>query len=131
MSLVYDVIFASRCTSNHHRLAIDALRHLRGDDAEKWQNVFLHFYEAYLQGAKAPDDKFKDFKNHVCHAADNYWGGAPQAAQEWYGHTVEALSAKDWKRAAYNAGVLSHYLVDPLQPLHTGQTEAENVIHRA
>jgi hypothetical protein len=29
------------------------------------------------------------------------------------------------------AGVLSHYYTDPLQPLHTAQSEAENNIHRA
>ena len=131
MSLLYDVIFATRCTSTHHRLAVDALRHLDFPDAEKWQNLFLHFYDAYLKGAKAPDDTFKDFKNHVCHVKDNYWGGAPDEAERWYAATVKALAAKDWNNAVYSAGVMTHYIADPLQPFHTGQTEAENVIHRA
>ncbi|HVY02680.1 MAG TPA: zinc dependent phospholipase C family protein, partial [Caulobacterales bacterium] len=131
MSPLYSVIFSSRCTSTHHRLALDALRHLRGGNAQAWANVFLVQFEAYLKGAKAPDDTFKDFKNHVLHVAQNYWGGADRAAQEWYAKTVEALRAKKWKDAAYNAGVLSHYVVDPIQPFHTAQSETENVIHRA
>lgn len=131
MSLLYTVVFASRCRSNHHRLALDALRHLRSPAAEEWQNLLLYFHDDYLKGAKAPDDEFKDFKNHVLHVRDNNWGGAVEACQEWYRRTVSALRAKDWQQAAWSAGVMSHYYVDPLQPFHTHQTEAENVIHRA
>ena len=58
-------------------------------------------------------------------------GGAPQAAREWYRRTVRALQAKDWQHAVYSAGVMSHYVVDPIQPFHTHQTEAEGTIHRA
>ena len=68
MSLLYAVVFASRCRSNHHRLAVDALRHLQSPDAERRRNLLLHFHEDYLAGAKAPDEVFKDFKNHVLHA---------------------------------------------------------------
>lgn len=131
MSLLYAVVFASRCRSNHHRLAVDALRHLQSPDAEKWQNLLLHYHDDYLAGAKAPDEEFKDFKNHVLHVRDNEWGGAVEACEEWYRRAVSALKAKDWKQAAWCAGVMSHYYVDPIQPFHTHQTEEENVIHRA
>jgi hypothetical protein len=131
MSLLYNVLFATKCRSNHHRLALDGLRWLNGGDAEKWRDLFLHHYEAYLEGAKAPDEVFKDFKNHVLHVRDNYWGGAAEAAQEWYKRSVRAFAAKDWKLGVYSAGVMSHYVVDPIQPFHTGQTEEEGVIHRA
>ena len=76
MSLLYAVVFASRCRSNHHRLAVDALRHLQSPDASDWQDLLLHYHEDYLTGAKAPDEEFKDFKNHVLHVRDNNWGGA-------------------------------------------------------
>ena len=33
--------------------------------------------------------------------------------------------------ACYNAGVLSHYYTDPIQPFHTAQSAAESNIHRA
>ena len=131
MSLLYAVVFASRCRSNHHRLAVDALRHLQSPDAERWRNLLLHFHEDYLAGAKAPDEVFKDFKNHVLHVREKEWGGAIESCEEWYRRTVRAMATKDWKQAAYSAGVMSHYYVDPIQPFHTHQTEEENVIHRA
>ncbi len=131
MSVFYNLVMNSACRSNHHRLAIDALRHLRGDTAERWRDLFLHHHTSYLEGAKAPDEVFKDFKNHVLHVRDGDWGGAPAAAREWYRRTVRALQIKDWKQAVYCAGVMSHYVVDPVQPFHTAQTEEENVIHRA
>ena len=131
MSLLYAVVFASRCRSNHHRLALDALRHLRSPDADAWRNLLLHEHQEYLKGAKAPDEVFKDFKNHVLHVREKDWGGAIEACHEWYRRTVRALAARDWKLAAYSAGVLSHYYVDPHQPFHTQQSEEENVIHAA
>jgi predicted flap endonuclease-1-like 5' DNA nuclease len=131
MSLLYEVVFASRCRSNHHRLAVDALRHLQSGEAERWRDLLLHYHDEYLKGAKAPDDVFKDFKNHVLHVRDGDWGGAVEACQEWYRRTVRALRDHDWKQAAWSAGVLSHYYVDPIQPFHTHQTEEEGVIHRA
>lgn len=122
---------ATVARSNHHRIALDALTLLRAPEATAWRDLFLHHHAAYLAGAKAPDESFKDFKNHVLHVKDGYWGGAPDAALEWYRRTVRALQAKDWKLAAYNAGVMSHYVIDPVQPFHTGQTETETVIHHA
>jgi predicted flap endonuclease-1-like 5' DNA nuclease len=131
LSLLYSVVFASRCRSNHHRLAVDALRHLKSPDAELWQNLLLHFHDEYLKGAKAPDEVFKDFKNHVLHVRDGDWGGAIEACEEWQRRTVRALKQRDWAQAAWSAGVMSHYYVDPIQPFHTHQTEEEGVIHRA
>jgi hypothetical protein len=131
MSLTLNLIFASKAKSTHHMLALDALRHLRGAGAEKWRDLFLSYFANYLQGAKAPDDEFKDFKNHVLHVSDNFWGGAVNAAKNWYGHLLCELRAKNWSEAAYCAGVLSHYYTDPLMPFHTGQSEAEGAVHRA
>lgn len=131
MSLTLNLIFAAKARSTHHMLAIDALRHLRGAGADKWRDLFLAYHANYLQGAKAPDDEFKDFKNHVLHVSDNFWGGAVNAAKNWYGHLLCELRAKDWPEAAYCAGVLSHYYTDPQMPFHTGQSEAEGAVHRA
>jgi predicted flap endonuclease-1-like 5' DNA nuclease len=44
---------------------------------------------------------------------------------------VAGLRGGAWSDAVYAAGVLSHYYTDPIHPFHTGQTEAENAIHRA
>lgn len=131
MSLLLHVVFTSLCRSTHHKLAIDALRHLQVPDSDRWVDVFLRYHAAYLEGAKAPDDKFKDFRNHVLHVQDNYWGGAVATAQKWYDATVQAFRNHLWEEAVYSAGVLSHYYSDPLMPLHTGQSEAEGAVHRA
>ena len=131
MNLLFRVIHASRCTSTHHKLAVDALRHLQGSFAEPWQNLFLKHIQVYLDGAKAPDTRFKDFRNHVLHVAEGHWGGAATTARKWYELTVQGLRSHNWVQAVYAAGVLSHYYVDPIQPFHTGQSEQENNIHRA
>lgn len=129
--LLYNVLFAWKCSSTHHKLALDALRHLQSPNAEQWMNLFLSHVETYLDGAKAPDNKFKDFKNHVLHVHENFWGGAITATQKWYELTKTAFAAKKWPEAVYNAGVLSHYYSDPWQPFHTGQSEQEGIVHRA
>lgn len=131
MSLLFRIVYAAHANGTHHKLALDALQHMERADAEKWRRVFLKHAELYLEGSKAPDVSFKDFKNHVLHVADAYWGGAPEKVENWYGHLVTALRAEKWADAVYAAGVLSHYYTDPIHPFHTGQTEAENAIHRA
>jgi predicted flap endonuclease-1-like 5' DNA nuclease len=131
MSLLFTIVYAAHANGTHHKLALDALRHLPRADAEPWRRVFLKHVEVYLAGSKAPDTEFKDFKNHVLHVRDGYWGGAPEKVASWYGHVVEALQEKDFERAVYAAGVLSHYYTDPVHPFHTAQSEAENNVHRA
>lgn len=131
MSALFRIVYAAHANGTHHKLALDALRHMQRSDAEAWQRMFLKHVGLYLEGSKAPDVSFKDFKNHVLHVGDNYWGGAPEKVESWYCHLVTALSEQRWSDAAYAAGVLSHYYTDPIHPFHTGQTEAESSIHRA
>lgn len=131
MNLLELVIIAHRCRSTHHYIAFDALQLLKGDDASDWKNLLLKHHTDLLKGAKAPDSEFKDFQNHVLHVGDGEWGGARDAAMEWYGKAVAALREKKWSNAAYALGVLTHYYADPIQPFHTGQTEEEGAIHRA
>ena len=69
-------------------MAMNALQHIRGDDSEKWRDLFIRYYELYLLGAKDPDTKFKDFRNHDLHVSDNFWGGAVKKVEEWYVDTV-------------------------------------------
>jgi hypothetical protein len=131
MSLVGALVRAAHARGSHHHLALDALERMVRPDAEAWQRLFYAHAAIYCDGAKAPDTDFKDFKNHVLHPRDNYWGGAPAKATSWYHNLVDALKAEQWDTAIYCAGVLSHYCVDPLHPFHTAQSEAENNIHRA
>lgn len=131
MSLLFQVLRAGYCRGTHHKLALDALTLLRGPKAVRWQSVFLHHYPDYLEGAKDPDKVFRDFENHVLHVRQGYWGGACERARYWYEATVRALQAQSWEVAAYNGGVLSHYVTDPMMPLHTAQSPAETNVHRA
>ena len=131
MGLLYRIVYAAHANGTHHKLALDALAHLQSVDSDRWQNLFLKYAKLYLEGSKAPDNTFKDFKNHVLHVRDDYWGGAPEKAQEWYSTWSTHCAGRPGAMAAYAAGVLSHYYTDPLQPFHTAQTEAENKIHRA
>lgn len=131
MSLLFRVVFADECTSTHHKLALDALRHLKDDDAQRWQDLFLYYFDSYLDGSKAPDKKFKDFKNHVLHVNQDFWGGAIGKAEEWFKLSVREFRRGAWNKAIYSAGVLSHYFTDPFMPFHTAQSEEETQIHRA
>lgn len=131
MTLLERVIRNHRCRSTHHYIAFDALSLIGGEEGDAWKSLFLVHHEHLLAGAKAPDAKFKDFKNHVLHVGEGEWGGARAAATEWYARAVDLLRRKRWSEAAYALGVLSHYYADPIQPFHTGQTEAEGIIHRA
>lgn len=131
MSLLYRVIYAAHANGTHHKLALDALQRLTRADADAWQRLMLKHVQLYLDGSKAPDVEFKDFQNHILHVEDGYWGGAPDKAESWYRNLVAALKAANWAEAAWCAGVLSHYVTDPVHPFHTGQSTAENDIHRA
>ncbi len=131
MTLLFKIIRAAHANGTHHKLALDALAELDVGQAEAWRKVFLKHAELFLEGSKAPDKDFKDFRNHVLHVSDNYWGGAPQKVQNWYNKLVRALGEEKWAEAAYAAGVLSHYYTDPVHPFHTAQSEAESNIHRA
>ena len=131
MNLLFRLVRAAHASGTHHKLALDALPRLSIEAAEPWRRLILKHHEEYLLGAKAPDKKFKDFRNHVLHVADGYWGGAVGAAEKWFVRGVEALRKRDWAGGAYALGVLSHYITDPIMPLHTAQSAAENTVHRA
>lgn len=131
MTLLFRILRAVHANGTHHKLALDALTHLQSPNKDAWQRLFLSQAEIYMEGSKAPDKEFKDFKNHVLHVRDDLWGGAPAKARSWYNHLVEALSAQNWEMAVYCAGVLSHYYTDPIHPFHTAQSDAESNIHRA
>ncbi|MDH3719863.1 MAG: DUF4332 domain-containing protein [Planctomycetota bacterium] len=122
---------ANNCRSTHHKLAMEALRFLRGQDVVRWRNLFLKHHAGYLEGSKAPDTQFKDFRNHVLHVSQGNWGGAIKTSRKWYGITVDSFRKQDWDYGVYAAGVLSHYYTDPIMPFHTAQSQKETNIHRA
>ena len=59
MSACYRLVLESVCRSNHHRIAVLALQHLKGEGAESWRNLFLRRRADYLEGARAPNAVFR------------------------------------------------------------------------
>ena len=118
------------CIGTHQRFAIDALSCLQSDAGIRFAQWIARNYSHYLRGAIDPDVRFRDFHNHVIHVRDGFWGGAPRVAHQWYGRLQKHLRAERFPQAAHAAGVLSHYLTDVIQPLHTVSSEREAVVHR-
>ena len=125
------LIRRSQTTATHQAIAFDAIACLSSPNANAWQRMFLKQAQLFALGAAAPDAEFRDYKNHVVFPRDGYWGGAIPKAQSWYLNLTTALAKREWQNAAYCAGVLNHYVIDALHPLHTAQSEAENDIHYA
>jgi len=124
MDTIVAILRAAHCKSTHHFFAIDSLWEVKSPRGELLSDLLLAHYGEYLQGAKDPDNVFKDFENHVMHVADGYWGGAAKAARKWLDRVYQLLNSRKWNEAAYAIGVLSHYFTDPFMPLHTAQAYA-------
>jgi hypothetical protein len=130
MSPLMTILRAVHCRSTHHFFALDALRLVQTDAGLRLRGILLKHHEKYLMGSKDPDDRFRDFQNHVIHVQDGYFGGAPRLAIQWYDRMMGHLAAGRWEDAAYATGVLTHYFTDPLMPLHTAQSPRESLVHR-
>jgi hypothetical protein len=130
MNTIIAILRAAHCKSTHHYFAIDALQTVLSSPGKQLVGMLLAHHGDYLQGAKAPDNVFKDFENHVLHVRDGYWGGAAVTAEKWLEKCLGWLAAGNWKEASYSIGVLSHYFTDPFMPLHTAQSPRETILHR-
>lgn len=131
MDLLYSLIYRSCSSSTHHKFALDGLSRISSSSPSAWRRLFLYHHADYLRGAKDPDTRFRDFKNHVLHVYEDCWGGAIEASTKWYRIATQAFREEDWAHGVYASGVLSHYVTDPLMPFHSAQNDEENNIHRA
>ncbi|OYP34920.1 zinc dependent phospholipase C family protein [Rhodopirellula sp. MGV] len=120
----------AHCRTTHHRFAIDALSGVKTPAGKRLALWLLRHYPRYLQGSIDPDVRFRDFHNHVLHVRDGNWGGATRVAHQWYHKLHHHLHRERFDKAAHAAGVLTHYVSDVIQPLHTVSEPAEAVIHR-
>lgn len=130
MDRLITILRAAHCRSTHQFFVLDALPLVQSSRAKLLRGQLLKHHMQYIVGAKDPDKKFRDFRNHVLHVGDGHWGGAPKTAEKWYATLIEKMNSGNWSDAAYAAGVLSHYFTDPLMPLHTAQSEIESIVHR-
>jgi hypothetical protein len=123
------ILRRSHCCNTHHLIAIDALQYVQTPGGKRLVTWLKRYHHQYLKGAADPDTRICDFQNQIIHVEDGFWGGGPRVARQWYNRLLQFLAAKRYGKAAEAAGILSHYFVDALQPLHTGETRREAVVH--
>ena len=88
----------------------------------------------------ATDDP--DTKDGIDHASGTWWhvwdewgetwGGAPEAVRVWFGRAQRRLAAGRKCSASRALGIMSHFVADVAQPMHTdGSLDAEDRVHSA
>jgi hypothetical protein len=123
------LIRSVHCIGTHQRFALDALTLVNSEAGQRLSAWLIRYYRAYLRGTLDPDERFRDFHNHMLLVDDGYWGGAPRVAHQWYGRLQTYLRREQFRQAAHAAGVLSHYVTDVVQPLHTISSDRESLVH--
>ncbi len=71
----------------------------------------------------------RDFYHHVYDRTGEPYGDAPARVEALYRQAVDQLRGGDRIAASRTLGLLSHYLSDSANPLHTDQTPAEKGMH--
>src|SRR6266545_5947951 len=67
---------------------------------------------------------------HVWDEWGDTWGGAPEAVRVWFGRVQRRLDAGRERAASRALGIMSHFVADVAQPMHTdGSLEAEDGVH--
>lgn len=130
MTRLQKIVRRNHAIGTHQRFAIDALEAIEGEAGKRLGRWLLRHHRAYLRGAIDPDVRFRDFHNHILHAREGFWGGAIRVAEQWHDRLRRHLNAERFREAAHAAGVLSHYVTDMLQPLHTATDLRETLVHR-
>jgi hypothetical protein len=57
------------------------------------------------------------------------WGGADEATAVWFRRTTRRLEAGRERAASRALGIMSHFVADVAQPMHTDSSEREKGIH--
>lgn len=100
------------------------------------QKIFLAHLDAILWGALAPDIVLRDWPNHEwnIHRIPGDKTSAPTRIQQLSQNILQDLGQEppDMAKAADKLGLLSHYLADINQPMHTDDYADDNAwIHFA
>ncbi|MFK5894298.1 MAG: zinc dependent phospholipase C family protein [Pseudomonadota bacterium] len=116
-------------TLTHSQLSQIAFNHLPDDVRESIQAYLPDIY----RGAVAPDLYLQDWENHDLniHGNETEQLAAITRITELYESIKNNLSSsnRDLSLAAYEMGLLSHYLADINQPLHTDELAQEDLLH--
>jgi hypothetical protein len=98
-----------------------------------FRDRFEEHVPSILAGSLAPDLVLMDWSNHEwnVHPGEGGQGGAPAQVEALFDTILEALigQSSDDRKLANDLGLLSHYLADINQPLHTGKADLEGFVH--
>lgn len=109
----------------HQKIVKEALYSL----PKEYQRKLIPYMEEMLNGSVAPDRVYRDFDNHVFHVHGNK-GKGPEKIRQKYLEIVNLIQEKrPWRLIAFELGVLSHYIADLNQPLHTDTSKKEDLFH--
>jgi len=118
--------------TSHQHLAVVGASYIEnvadqlGEYGSRWAQLF-EIYESELKiGAIMPDSVFNDGQNHVYHFDTASLQNAPNVAKMWYNTFKADLTSGNYSGAVLDAGIMSHYIIDLCQPMHTDQKAKEN-----
>ncbi|PKL47070.1 MAG: hypothetical protein CVV42_14340 [Candidatus Riflebacteria bacterium HGW-Riflebacteria-2] len=99
----------------HRKITADAVRLM----PETFRREFSGKKSHFLKGSTDPDTLIKDFTSHVYHPDGSATDGLYRI-QQLFDKAVELVrSGQDPEATAYVLGLMSHYIADINQPLHT------------
>lgn len=105
----------------HRKLTAEAFKHM----PEAFQQRFQKHKKAFLKGSTDPDTLIMDFQNHIFYPDGRQTGGLYRI-QDLFNRSVELLSSSESdEKTAYMMGLMSHYIADLNQPLHTAGSERD------
>lgn len=99
----------------HRKIAAEAFRAMPAEFTEKYESQ----RKAFLKGSTDPDILIKDFLNHVYHPDGSQTGGMHRIISLYDKAVSLMISGESDEKTAYVLGLLSHYIADLNQPLHT------------
>lgn len=86
---------------------------------------------------RATDDP--DTKDGIDHASGTWWhvydrwgdewGGADEAARVWFRRTKRRLAGGERRAASRALGIMSHFVADVANPMHTDSSDKEEGVH--
>ncbi|MFZ5950865.1 MAG: zinc dependent phospholipase C family protein, partial [Candidatus Rifleibacteriota bacterium] len=92
---------------------------------EAFQNRFSRQKKSFLKGSTDPDMLIKDFTNHIYYLDGTQTGGMYRIT-DLFNRAVELLrSGESDEKTAYVMGLMSHYIADLNQPLHSAGKERD------
>lgn len=103
----------------HRRLTADAIRLM----PEDFRNQFAAQKASFLKGATDPDTLIKDFTNHVYHSDGSMVDGLYRIKDLFRTAAEMIRTGAEPGQTAYILGLMSHYIADLNQPLHTAGSE--------